>query len=84
MTPYHYKILKAIYELSEEISYNVYESADVAYYAKTCVASVELACQEMLGSGLLNECMTYEDDGIVTYHLSHRGLTLLEEQKCLS
>jgi Mn-dependent DtxR family transcriptional regulator len=67
------QIIQAIYTLSDDIDYNVYENVDIAEYIHADEAVVETVVHELYEEGYLGECMTLNDDGLETFVLSHKA-----------
>ncbi|KIM11606.1 MAG: hypothetical protein KU37_05255 [Sulfuricurvum sp. PC08-66] len=71
-------VMKAIYNLSDEDNYNLYDVEDIAEYLGLDVARVQEAIDTLLAADMLSECMSYDDDGIQTYVLKDRAIDLVE------
>lgn len=74
------RIMKALYNLSDEENYNVYDSEDIAEFIKMPLDEVEAILQLLHDNGLISECMTYHDDGVQTYALTNRAIDMVELQ----
>ncbi|MBN2895416.1 MAG: hypothetical protein JXK05_05945 [Campylobacterales bacterium] len=72
------RVIQSIYALSDDIDYNLYDSEDIAEYANLDKNVVQETIKELFHEGYLGECMSYEDDGIETYHLMERSLRFVE------
>lgn len=70
-------VMKAIYALSDEIDYNIYEAVDIAEYARMDERVVEESIKELYDEGYLGECMTLGDDGYDTFYLNKKGRLLI-------
>lgn len=70
-------VMRAIFALSDEIEYNIYEAVDIAEYARMDEAEVELIIRELNDDGYLGECMTISDDGFETFYLNKKGRMLI-------
>lgn len=70
-------VMKAIYALSDEIDYNIYEAVDIAEYARMEEKVVEKSIRELYDEGYLGECMTVGDDGYDTFYLNKKGRMLI-------
>ncbi len=71
------QVMKAIFSLSDEIEYNIYESNDIADYANMDRDEVSQIIQQLNDDGYLGECMTYDDDGFETFYLNRKGRALI-------
>lgn len=71
------KVMQAIFALSDEIDYNIYEAVDIAEYARMDEEEVRAIISELYNDGYLGECMTVGDDGYDTFYLNHKGRTLI-------
>ncbi|MGZ5208939.1 MAG: hypothetical protein ACXWB0_07960 [Sulfuricurvum sp.] len=67
------KVMKAIFNLSDEWEYNIYESDDIAEYAQMDKTEVKNIISELYDEGYLGECMSVCDDGYDSFYLNHRG-----------
>jgi len=72
------RVIQSIYALSDDIDYNLYDALDIAEYANLDKNVVDEAIATLLDDGYLGECMSYEDDGIETFHLMERALQFVE------
>lgn len=70
-------VMKAIFALSDEIEYNIYDAVDIAEYAGMDESVVEKTIQELYAEGYLGECMTLGDDGFETFYLNKKGRLLI-------
>ncbi len=70
-------VMKAIYALSDEIDYNIYDAVDIAEYARMDESVVEESIRELYDEGYLGECMTVGDDGFETFYLNKKGRMLI-------
>lgn len=71
------KVMQAIFSLSDEIDYNIYEAVDIAEYARMDEEEVRAIISELYNDGYLGECMTVGDDGYDTFYLNYKGRTLI-------
>lgn len=71
------RVMNAIFSLSDEIEYNIYEAVDIAEYAQMDADEVHKIIKELYDKGYLGECMTVEDDGFDTFYLNKKGRTLI-------
>lgn len=71
------KVMKALFALSDEIEYNIYDSVDIAEYACMNLETVESVIKELYSEGYLGECMSIGDDGYETFYLNKKGRTLI-------
>jgi len=67
------KVMKTIFNLSDEIEYNIYEADDIAEYARMESDEVRAIISELYDEGYLGECMSIGDDGFETFYLNRRG-----------
>jgi len=72
------KVIKSIYALSDDIDYNLYEAIDIAEYSKLEQCVVDETIRSLYSQGFLGECMSFEDDGMETYHLMEKALPFVE------
>lgn len=72
------RIIKSIYALSDDIDYNLYEAVDIAEYARLEIGEVEATMASLYERGYLGECMSYDDDGMQTYHLMDKAIAYVE------
>lgn len=78
MTELLRSVMKAIYNLSDEENYNVYDAADIAEYLGLEKSRVDEAITVLFDAGCLGECMNLHDDGIETYYLTDRAIDMVE------
>lgn len=71
-------VMKAIYNLSDEENYSVYDAEDVARYLGLRQKIVDETIAVLWDAGCLSECMTREDDGATTYCLTDKAIDLVE------
>lgn len=71
-------VMKAIYNLSDEDNYNVYDADDIAEYLGLNRESVDEAIKTLFDAGCLGECMNLYDDGIETYYLTDKAIDMVE------
>ena len=71
------RVMKAIFALSDEIEYNIYESNDIADYANMDRDEAAQIIKALHEDGYLGECMTYNDDGFETFYLNRKGRMLI-------
>ncbi len=71
-------VLQAIYTLSDEVEYNNYDAVDVAEYLEMELEPVQAMIKALYIDGYLGECMTLEDDGIETYHVTLKAMCYVE------
>jgi len=71
------KVMQAIFSLSDEIDYNIYEAVDIAEYARMDEEEVRAIISELYNDGYLGECMTVGDDGYDTFYLNAKGRALI-------
>ncbi len=67
------RVMKTIFNLSDEWEYNIYESDDIAEYAQMDKTEVKNIMAELYDEGYLGECMSVGDDGYDTFYLNRRG-----------
>ena len=77
MTEIKLKVMKTIFNLSDEWEYNIYESDDIAEYAQMDKTEVKNIITELYDEGYLGECMSIGDDGYETYYLNRRGRAVI-------
>ncbi len=77
MTEIKLKVMKTIFNLSDEWEYNIYESDDIAEYAQMDKSEVKNIISELYDEGYLGECMTVGDDGFDTFYLNRRGRAVI-------
>ncbi|MBV5320440.1 MAG: hypothetical protein JZU62_02035 [Sulfuricurvum sp.] len=71
------RVMKAIFALSDELEYNIYEANDIADYAYMDRNEVFKIIRELYDEGYLGECMTVGDDGFDTFYLNRKGRALI-------
>lgn len=71
------KVMKTIFNLSDETEYNIYEANDIAEYARMDADEVRTIIKELYDDGYLGECMSIGDDGFETFYLNKKGRTLI-------
>jgi len=71
-------VMKAIYNLSDEDNYNVYDATDIAGYLGLDKNIVDETITTLHDAGLLGECMNLHDDGVETYYLTDRAIDIVE------
>jgi DNA-binding MarR family transcriptional regulator len=71
-------VMKAIYNLSDEDNYNVYDAEDIADYLGLDKKVVDEAIATLFEAGCLGECMNLHDDGVETYYLTDKAIDLVE------
>ena len=71
------KGMKTIFNVSDEREYNIYESDDIAEYAKMDKTQVQEIMSELYDEGYLGECMSAGDDGYDTFYLNRRGRAVI-------
>ncbi len=71
------KVMKTIFNLSDETEYNIYESDDIAEFARLDPQEVRGIMNELYDEGYLGECMSIGDDGYETFYLNKKGRTLI-------
>jgi DNA-binding MarR family transcriptional regulator len=71
------RVMNAIFSLSDETEYNIYEANDIAEYAKMDSDEVHKIIKELYDEGYLGECMSIGDDGYETFYLNKKGRTLI-------
>jgi RIO-like serine/threonine protein kinase len=71
------RVMQAIFSLSDEIEYNIYEAVDIAEYAEMDADEVRTIIQKLYDEGYLGECMSIGDDGFETFYLNKKGRTLI-------
>ncbi|MDD2782134.1 hypothetical protein [Sulfuricurvum sp.] len=77
MTEMKLKVMKTIFNLSDEWEYNIYESDDIAEYAQMDKSEVRNIMSELYDEGYLGECMSVGDDGYDTFYLNKKGRALI-------
>lgn len=71
-------VMKAVYNLSDEENYNVYDAYDIAEYLGLDKALVDEKLSLLYEAGMLDECMSLDDDGVETFALSNRAIDMVE------
>lgn len=71
------KVMKTIFNLSDEWEYNIYESDDIAEYAQMDKTEVKNIILALYDEGYLGECMSIGDDGYETFYLNRRGRAVI-------
>ncbi|WP_345991747.1 hypothetical protein [Sulfurimonas sp. HSL-1716] len=71
-------VMKAIYNLSDEDNYNLYDAEDIAEYLGLRQEVVDRVIGTLLDAGCLSECMNLHDDGIQTYCLTDKAIDMVE------
>jgi DNA-binding MarR family transcriptional regulator len=71
------RVMQAIFSLSDEIEYNIYEAVDIAEYAQMDVDEVRAIISTLYDEGYLGECMSIGDDGFETFYLNKKGRMLI-------
>jgi len=71
-------IMKAIYNLSDEDNYNLYDSCDIAEYLGLRIEVVEKIIEILIEGRFVSECMNLHDDGVQTYCLTDKAIDLVE------
>ncbi len=71
------KVMKTIFNLSDEWEYNIYEADDIAEYAHLDKTEVKNIMTELYDEGYLGECMSIGDDGYETFYLNKKGRALI-------
>jgi len=71
------KVMQTIFNLSDEWEYNIYESDDIAEYARMDKTEVKNIMSELYDEGYLGECMSIGDDGYETFYLNKKGRALI-------
>jgi hypothetical protein len=71
-------VMKAVYNLSDEENYSVYDTEDIAAYLGLRKKLVDDAISVLWDAGCLAECMTLDDDGATTYCLTDKAIDLAE------
>lgn len=71
------RVMKAIFALSDETEYNIYESDDIAEYAHMDADDVRGIITQLYDEGFLGECMSIGDDGYETFFLNKKGRMLI-------
>jgi len=71
-------VMKAIYNLSDEDNYNLYDSEDIAEYLGLKIEVIEQTLETLVEGRFISECMNLHDDGIQTYCLTDKAIDLVE------
>lgn len=71
-------VMKAIYNLSDEDNYNLYDSYDISEYLGLQLDVVESTLETLVEGRFVSECMNLHDDGIQTYCLTDKAIDLVE------
>ena len=71
------RVMQAIFALSDEIEYNIYEAVDIAEYSEMDPNEVKNIISTLYDEGYLGECMTLGDDGFDTFYLNRKGRALI-------
>ena len=71
-------VMKAIYNLSDEDNYNVYDAEDIAEYLGLQQSVVDETIAILFEAGCLGECMNLHDDGVETYYLTDKAIDMVE------
>ncbi len=71
-------VMKAIYNLSDEENYNLYDSHDIAEYLGLELEVVEQIIETLIEGRFVSECMSLDDDGSQTYCLTDKAIDLVE------
>ncbi|MCX6074863.1 MAG: hypothetical protein NTY39_11120 [Campylobacterales bacterium] len=71
------KVMKTMFNLSDETEYNIYEASDIAEYIRMDADEVHTIIKELYDDGYLGECMSIGDDGYETFYLNKKGRTLI-------
>lgn len=71
-------VMKAIYNLSDEDNYNLYDSYDIAEYLGLKVEVIESTLETLIEGRFVSECMNLHDDGVQTYCLTDKAIDLVE------
>ncbi len=77
MNERHFRVMRSIFAVSDETEYNLYESADIAEYARMDPDEVESIIRMLYDEGYLGECMNIGDDGYETFYLNTKGRRLI-------
>lgn len=72
------RVMKAIYNLSDEENYNLYDAEDISEYLGLAQIYVDEAIATLYEAGCLSECMRAEDDGIETFTLTDKAIDMVE------
>ena len=71
------RVMQAIFALSDEIEYNIYEAVDIAEYAQMDTDEVRTIISNLYDEGYLGQCMSVGDDGYDTFYLNSRGRAVI-------
>jgi len=71
-------VMKAIYNLSDEDNYNVYDADDIADYLGLEKTTVDETITTLYDAGFLGECMNLHDDGVETFYLTDKAIDIVE------
>jgi len=71
-------VMKAIYNLSDEDNYNLYDSYDMSEYLGLNIEVIEKTLETLIEARFVTECMNLQDDGIQTYCLTDKAIDLVE------
>ncbi len=71
-------VMKAIYNLSDEDNYNLYDADDIAEYLGLRKEVVDQTITTLFEGGFLGECMNLHDDGIETFYLKDKAIDMVE------
>jgi hypothetical protein len=71
-------VMKAVYNLSDEENYSVYDAEDIAFYLGLRQEIVDETIAVLWDAGCLAECMTKDDDGATTYCLTDKAIDMVE------
>ncbi len=71
-------VMKAYYNLADEENYNVYDAYDIAEYLGLKEELIKEVTELLFDAGLLEECMSYHDDGVETYVLNDKAIDMVE------
>ena len=71
-------VMKAIYNLSDEDNYNLYDSQDIAEYLGLEIEVIEETFELLVEGRFVSECMNLDDDGSQTYCLTDKAIDLVE------
>lgn len=71
-------VMKAIYNLSDEENYNLYDSYDISEYLGLSLEVINKTIDTLIEARFVSECMNLHDDGIQTYCLTDKAIDLVE------
>ncbi len=71
-------VMKAIYNLSDEDNYNLYDTEDIAEYLGLKIETVEETLELLVEGRFVSECLNLHDDGSQTYCLTDKAIDLVE------